>query len=169
MGSTNARTPEGTRIRPIVAGDDARMATIIRRVMTEYGAVGEGYSIMDPEVDGMAGAYAGPDAAYFVALVDGEVVGGAGVGPLAGGPSDTCELKKMYVLPQARGRGLGRRLMEICLDAARDAGYRRCYLETLEHMREARGLYESHGFRPLEAPMGDTGHSGCNGWYIREL
>ncbi len=164
-------TPKDVRtaIRPIEAGDDARIASIIRTVMPEYGAVGEGYSIVDAEVDAMSDAYAGDAAAYFVALVDGEVIGGAGIGPLVGGPLDVCELKKMYLLREARGLGLGRRLMERCLDAARAAGYERCYLETLEHMTEARGLYESRGFRPLEAPMGATGHTGCNGWYIREL
>jgi len=159
----------GRSIRPIEPGDDARIAEIIRTVMPEYGAVGEGYSIMDPEVDAMSEAYAGDAAAYFVALLDGRVVGGAGIGPLVGGPSDVCELKKMYVLREARGLGLGRQLMERSLEAARRAGYRRCYLETLAHMTEARGLYESRGFRPLDAPMGSTGHSGCNGWYIREL
>lgn len=169
MERTNAGALEGTTIRPIVAGDDARMASIIRRVMTEYRAVGEGYSIVDPEVDTMAEAYAGDDAAYFVALVDGEVMGGAGIAHLVGGQPDVCELKKMYLLREARGLGLGRRLMERCLDAARAAGYRRCYLETLEHMTEARGLYESRGFQPLDAPMGATGHTGCNGWYIRDL
>lgn len=158
-----------TTIRPIESGDDARMASIIRTVMPEYGAVGEGYSILDAEVDGMAEAYAADGAAYFVALVGDEVMGGAGIGPLVGGPPDVCELKKMYLLREARGLGLGRRLMERCLDAARAAGYERCYLETLEHMTEARGLYESRGFRPLDAPIGATGHTGCNGWYIREL
>jgi len=158
-----------TAIRGIEAGDDARLASIIRTVMPEYGAVGPGYSIMDAEVDAMSEAHEGDDAAYFVALVGDEVMGGAGIGPLVGGPSGVCELKKMYLLREARGLGLGRRLMERCLDAARGAGYERCYLETLEHMTEARGLYESRGFRPLDAPMGSTGHSGCNGWYVRDL
>lgn len=166
MSDTASDTPG---IRPIRPADDERMARIIRTVMTEYGAVGEGYSIMDPEVDEMAEAYAGPGAAYFVALVDGEIVGGAGIGPLVGGPEDVCELKKMYLLGEARGLGLGRRLMERCLDAARDAGYGRCYLETLGHMTEARRLYERNGFTPIDAPMGATGHTGCNGWYIRDL
>jgi len=169
MGSTNPESSESTEIRSIIPRDDARIASIIRRVMTDFGAVGEGYSIMDPEVDGMAAAYAGPGAAYFVASIDGEVAGGAGIGPLAGGPPDVCELKKMYLLPEARSRGLGRRLLVVCLEAARNAGYRRCYLETLAHMREARRLYERNGFEPLQGPMGDTGHTGCNGWYIREL
>jgi len=166
MSETASGTPS---IRPIRPADDERVAWIIRTVMTEYGAVGEGYSIVDPEVDGMAEAYAGADAAYFVALVGEDIVGGAGIGPLVGGPDDVCELKKMYLLEEARGSGLGRRLMELCLDAARDAGYGRCYLETLGHMAEARRLYERNGFTPLDAPMGATGHSGCNGWYLRDL
>lgn len=160
---------DSAHIRPIQPADDERVAWIIRAVMTEYGAVGEGYSILDPEVDEMAEAYAGSDAAYYVALVDDEVVGGAGIGPLVGGPGDVCELKKMYLVPDARGHGLGHRLMEFCLDAAREAGYARCYLETLGHMTEARRLYERNGFAPIDAPMGATGHSGCNGWYIRDL
>lgn len=157
------------KIRPIEAGDDIRVASIIRTVMPEYGAVGEGYSIEDPEVAAMAEAYAGDDAAYFVALVDDVVVGGAGIGPLVGGPTDACELKKMYLLKEARGRGIGKQLLGLCLDAARTAGYQRCYLETLGHMTEARALYESHGFRELDAPMGATGHTGCNSWYVRRL
>jgi putative acetyltransferase len=160
---------EKTEIRIIEQRDDLIIARVIRNVMTEYGAVGEGYSIVDAEVDAMTDAYAGPDAAYFVAVLDGTVIGGAGIGPLAGGPADVCELKKMYLRQEARGQGLGRRLMDRCLDASREAGYRRCYLETLEHMMDARRLYELNGFRPLDAPMGNTGHCGCNGWYIRDL
>jgi len=156
-------------IRRIEPADDPAIARIIRDVMTEFGAVGEGYSIMDPEVDAMAESYAGSRAAFFVALVDGVVVGGGGIGPLQEGPSDVCELKKMYLVETARGHGLGRRLMEHCLDAARLAGYARCYLETLEHMTDARRLYELNGFEPLDAPLGNTGHCGCNGWYIRPL
>ncbi len=162
-------SPSHATIRPIRPADDERIAHIIRTVMTEYDAVGPGFSIMDPEVDEMSAAYAGPEAAYFVATLDDEVVGGAGVGPLVGGPQDVCELKKMYLLEDARGHGLGHRLLERCLGAARTAGYARCYLETLGHMTDARRLYERNGFELLDAPMGDTGHSGCDGWYIREL
>lgn len=169
MAGTEGRGERRTSLRPIEPGDDPRVASVIRTVMPEYGAVGEGFSIMDPEVDAMHEAYAGEGAAYFVALIDEGVVGGAGIGPLVGGPPDVCELKKMYLLPEARGLGLGRRLLERCLDAARDAGYGRCYLETLGHMREARRLYERNGFQALDGPMGATGHTGCNGWYIREL
>ena len=156
-------------IRPILPGDDEAMAAIIRQVMTEYGAVGEGYSIVDPEVDSMSSAYSGPDAAYFVALLDGRVVGGAGVGPLVGGPDGVCELKKMYLVSDARGHGIGRKLLTLCLDAAHDLGYKTCYLETLTHMTEARSLYESVGFEQRGSPLGATGHYKCDGWYTLDL
>jgi len=117
----------------------------------------------------MSVAYDGPKAAYLVAEVDGEIVGGAGVGPLPRAESHVCELRKMYLLPSARGLGVGRSLLERCLHEARRLGYRECYLETLAQMDRARDLYERFGFLPLEAPMGDTGHFGCNRWYSLSL
>ena len=80
-----------TEIRPIEQMDDRAIAGVIRDVMTEFGATGEGYSIVDPEVDAMTAAYAGPKSAYFVALLDDVVVGGAGIGSLADGPPGVCE------------------------------------------------------------------------------
>jgi putative acetyltransferase len=154
------------RIRP---SDDATVERVLTEVLREFEAVGEGFSAEDAELSGMAEAYGGPRAAYFVAELDGRIVGGAGIGPLAGTDPAVCELRKMYLLPMARGCGIGRRLLETGLDAAREMGYRTCYLETLAHMQRARDLYERSGFLPLEAPMGDTGHFGCNRWYALDL
>jgi putative acetyltransferase len=64
---------------------------------------------------------------------------------------------------------MGTRLLAVILDAARQSGYRRCYLETLGNMAEARRLYHNHGFEVLDRPLGNTGHSGCNSWMIRNL
>ena len=156
-------------IRPIRAGDDAEVASIIRQVMTEFGAVGCNFSISDPEVDAMHAAYPAPAAAFFVVEIDGRVLGCGGMGPLQGGPDDVCELRKMYFLSELRGLGLGTKLLAVILDAARTAGYRRCYLETLGNMADARRLYLKHGFEPIDGPLGNTGHSGCNSWMIRDL
>jgi len=164
--STVART---LTIRPITPADDAAMAAVIRSVMTEHGAYGEGYSINDAEVDHMAEAYAGPLAAYFVVTDRERVVGGGGVAQLAGGAPNVCELKKMYFLPEARGVGMGRALLARCLDAARERGYTLCYLETLSAMQDARRLYERAGFTQIDAPMGATGHFSCDVWYVRAL
>ena len=156
-------------IRPIRAEDDAAMAAIIRTVMPEFGATGSGFAIADPEVDWMSRAYAAPRHAYFVVERDGRVVGGGGVAPLVGGDAGTCELRKMYFLREARGLGAGAALMARCLEAARDFGFARCYLETLTGMDAAMRLYERSGFRPIDAPMGATGHGGCNRFYLLDL
>jgi putative acetyltransferase len=156
-------------IRPIRSEDDAAIAAIIRTVMPEFGATGCGFAINDPEVDWMSRAYAQPRCAYFVVEQDGVVVGGAGIAPLEGGDGATCELRKMYFLPQARGRGAGAAAMQRCLQAARDAGFRRCYLETLGGMDAAMKLYERSGFTRIDGPMGATGHGGCNTFYLRAL
>ena len=156
-------------IRPIAPADDADVARIIRTVMPEFGAVGEGFAINDPEVDWMHRAYSAPRSAYFVVEVGGRVVGGGGVAPLEGGDADTCELRKMYFLPDARGLGAGRALIDRCLDAARAFGFKRCYLETLCGMDAAIRLYERTGFRRLPGPLGNTGHGGCNTFYALDL
>lgn len=156
-------------LRPIAPADDATMAAIIRAVMPEFGAVGDGFAINDPEVDWMSRAYALPRSAYFVAEQDGMVLGGGGVAPLAGGDAAICELRKMYFLPRARGLGAGRAMMTRCLQAARGFGFRHCYLETLSGMDAAMRLYERTGFHRIEAPLGDTGHGGCNTFYLLDL
>ena len=156
-------------IRPIQAGDDAAMADVIRTVMPEFGACGSGFAINDPEVDWMTRAYAAPRSAYFVLERDGRVLGGGGVAPLEHGDGATCELRKMYFLPEARGRGAGAALLARCLDAARGFGYATCYLETLARMDAARKLYARFGFEPLCAPMGTTGHFGCDSYFALEL
>lgn len=162
------------RIRPIAAHDDAAVAAIIRTVMPEFGAVGRGFAIEDAEVDTMSAAYAAPRSAYFVverALPDGgwRLEGGGGVAPLVGGDADTCELRKMYFLPTLRGLGAGAALMTQCLDAARGFGFARCYLETLTGMDAAMRLYARSDFARIDAPMGATGHGGCNTFYLRAL
>lgn len=157
------------RLRPLQPDDDAALAGVIREVMPEFGADRPGTALSDPEVGAMSAAYPGGRAQYFVVDEEGAVLGGAGFAPLAGSEPDVCELRKMYLLPQARGRGLGRALLERCLESAAAAGYRRCYLETLEGMRRARGLYESAGFTALSSPLGCTGHYACDTWYAREL
>ena len=156
-------------IRPIQPADSAAVAGIIRTVMPEFGAVGPGFAIMDPEVDDMYAAYSRPRCAYFVVLLAGRIVGGGGIAPLEGGTPDTCELRKMYFLQEARGLGLGRALLSRCLDAARDAQFRHVYLETLKTMTAARRLYETFGFVPRSAPLGATGHFGCDAWFTKEL
>ena len=156
-------------IRTIEPRDDAAMAQVIRRVMPEFGAVGDGFAINDLEVDWLSKAYSQPRCAYFAVEIEGVVMGGGGVAPLAGGDPGICELRKMYFLPELRGLGAGTAMMARCLDAARQIGFRQCYLETLSGMDAAMRLYERSGFRRISCAMGDTGHGGCNKFYLLDL
>jgi len=157
-------------IRPIQQTDNTSVAAIIRTVMTSFGAVGAGYSIEDAEVDLMYETYDGPRAAMYVVVnKDKDVLGCGGYAPLAGGQKDICELRKMYFLPQSRGHGMGRKMLEMILAKAEADGYTHCYLETLDRMQKANQLYQKAGFVPLLAPMGNTGHCSCDRYYLREL
>lgn len=156
-------------LRAIEGKDDVAMADIIRTVMPEFGAIGDGFAINDPEVDWMSKAYAEPRSAYFVVVMNGLVKGGGGIAPLLGGDPDTCELRKMYFLPECRGLGAGTALMAKCLQAARMHGFKQCYLETLDSMKDAQKLYERSGFQKKCGTMGNTGHGGCDTFYLLDL
>jgi putative acetyltransferase len=156
-------------IVPVTPQWDADIAKVIRQVLIEYGANGAGFAWEDPELDELSKAYADDNALYLVIIQDGQIVGGGGISPLASGDNDVCELQKMYLLPSARGAGLGKRLLTALLDFARSHDYRQCYLETLASMSAANHLYNKMGFKKLSSPLGCTGHGGCDTWYALPL
>jgi putative acetyltransferase len=156
-------------LRPIGQKDNADMAHIIRSVLTEHGCTGPGFAIHDPEVDCMYETYQLPRSKFFVIEQDGKVIGGGGVAPLKGGDADVCELQKLYILPDYRGFGYGKQLLDASLEAAKKFNFKRCYLETLPFMKTATALYERAGFTQIDGPMGNTGHHACDRWYVKEL
>lgn len=164
-----ARLRSDFAIRKIQRKDNSAIAGIIRLVMTEHEATGPGHSINDPEVDAMFQTYNQPRWTYFVVTRGDRVAGGGGIAPLAGAEEDTCELRKMYFLPEARGLGMGQEMLDRCLKTAKALGYRRCYLETLARMSVARELYKRNGFKVLTKPRGRTGHFTCDSFLIRDL
>ncbi len=165
-----SKSVAGVVVRPITAEDASTVGSNVRDVMLEHGARGSGTSSEDSELKTMFKSFSRKGHAYVVAERDGQLLGGCGIGPLAGvAGKDTVELRKMHALPSARGLGIGRLLLDRCLSEARAMGYRRCYLETLRSMHRARVLYEKAGFRRLGEPMGKTGHHTCDAWYALEL
>ncbi|MBL8891596.1 MAG: GNAT family N-acetyltransferase [Planctomycetaceae bacterium] len=169
LALSKSRLQSGFVVRLIQKRDNSQIAQVIRDVMTEFKAVGEGYSITDSEVDDIFANYRNDRSCYFVIVRDERVVGGGGIGPLRGGGRLTCEIRKMFLLPEVRGYGLGRRLLQQLLIEARERGYKKCYLETLERMSQAVELYRQNGFKQLDGPLGRTGHCSCDLWYLREL
>ncbi|ALB65426.1 GNAT family N-acetyltransferase [Cronobacter dublinensis] len=166
----NVEAPVEIIMRRMTAADNATVARVIRQVSAEYGLTADkGYTVADPNLDVLYTQYSKPGHAYWVVELDGEVVGGGGIAPLACSETDLCELQKMYFLPAARGRGLAKKLALQALEFARAQGYRRCYLETTAFLKEAIALYERLGFMHISEPLGCTGHVDCEVRMLKTL
>jgi putative acetyltransferase len=111
----------------------------------------------DAELAGLPDGYAPPDGNLWFARVDGAVAGVVGQRPFGreGRANGSCEMKRLWVRPDYRGLGLGRRLAEQTLRTAVDLGYRRMCLDTVRHMTEAQALYASLGFRDRSGEVAD--------------
>ncbi len=156
-------------IRPIRIEDNPLIATIIRSCLTEFGANKPGTVYYDKTTDHLFELFQEKGAAYFIAEQEGNVLGGGGIFPSPGLPSGTCELVKMYLLPLARGTGIGAALMNKCMDMAKEMGFDAMYIETLPELKKAISVYEKFGFNYLDKPLGDTGHFGCSVWMLKSL
>jgi putative acetyltransferase len=156
-------------IREIEVTDNAAVAKMIREVLLELGAPKVGTAYEDETLGVLSEVYDTEKAVYFVAELDGKVVGAAGISQLENSKENICELQKMYFSPEVRGKGFGVQMMQRCLNAAKDFGFEKCYLETLPYMTSAVKLYEKSGFIALEKPLGDTGHYSCSEWMLKDL
>ncbi len=157
------------KIRKIAYKDNETIAQLIREVLIEMGVPKVGTAYEDASLDKMYESYDQSGSSYFVVEEEGVVIGGAGIAPLENGAPEVCELQKMYFLSKARGKGLGFKMIQTCLDFAKKEGYAQCYLETMPYMEAARKLYHKVGFASLDKPIGDTGHYSCQAWMIKEL
>jgi putative acetyltransferase len=156
-------------IRAIQATDNLDLARIIRTVLTEFGANKPGTVFTDPTTDQLYELFQTPNAHYFVALWNGEIVGGCGLFPTKGLPNGHIELVKLYLTAETRGKGIGKALMLHCISIAKNSGYEAIYLETLPELHIAVGLYEKLGFHYLSKPLGDSGHFACDLWMTKQL
>lgn len=156
-------------IRSIQPEDNPVLARIIKDTLKEFGANHPGTVYYDETTDALYELFRKERSHYFVAEKDGSILGGGGIFPTDGLPEDTCELVKMYLLPEARGTGLGRSIIEQCLERAREYGYKQVYLETMPELRQALNIYARFGFEYLKGPMGNSGHTGCSLWMLRRL
>ncbi len=156
-------------IRLIEQADNAPLANIIRSALTEFNANKPGTVYFDESTDHLYELFQIAKGIYHVAVVNNQVAGGAGIYPTEGLAPDTCELVKMYLSPIARGKGVGKLLMQECLNTAKQAGYKKIYLETMPELIVAVPMYEKSGFTYLKNPLGNSGHTGCGIWMIKWL
>lgn len=156
-------------LREITQKDNEQIAKVIRDVLIEMGVPKVGTAYEDKALNEMFETYNKPSAAYYVIENNKKIIGGAGIAQLNNYDGNICEFQKMYFLSEARGLGLGSKLIAICLEKAKKFGFEKCYLETMPYMDSARALYHKNGFISLDKPVGNTGHYSCNVWMIKDL
>jgi len=156
-------------IRKIKLGDNSAIEQVIKAVFLEFNMPMIGTAYEDKETPRMYESYQGKREIYYVIENNGEVVGGGGIKPLNDFKNDVCELQKMYFSPSIRGKGFGKKMFNICMQAAKDFGYKKCYLESASQLKVAIHIYETNGFVHLDKPLGNTGHYSCGIWMIKDL
>ncbi len=160
------RVREQFAVRPIRPDDDDALLSLFIYVRREHVGFDETIRLSYPDDHNLSRSYKGPRSRYWVAETEGRIVGGAGTAPLKGGGRHVCELQKMYLLPEARGVGLGRVLLDACADFARKKDFRTLYAETNAKLTSAAALYRAYGFEPLAEPLGETGHAAVTDRYL---
>lgn len=157
------------KIRPIQKSDDAELGELIRNVLTEFKANKPGTAYFDEGTSHLSSVFEHPKSAYWVLVENEKVIGGGGVFPTANLPEQTCELVKLYLYPAARGRGLGKAILEQCFESAKELGYENMYLESMPELNQAVSMYERMGFEHQCAALGNSGHFGCDIWMVKKL
>ena len=156
-------------IRPVEEKDNLQIAGIIREVFREHDAPREGTVYSDPTTDNLYELFLKPKSMLWVAVNNDKAIGCCGIYPSEGLPADCAELVKYYLSADARGKGIGKELLQKCICSAKELGYKQLYLESLPHFAKAIEIYEKEGFIKLNKPLGNSKHTTCSIWMLKEL
>lgn len=156
-------------IREIQKKDNLGLAALIRAVFDEFNVPKTGTVYDDPETDHLFEAFENKNAVLFVVEEKNELMGACGIYPTKGLPNNCAELVKLYLRKETRGTGLGKKLLLKCLEWSKENGYHSIYLECFPEFTSALQLYKEHGFTRLDKPMGDSGHTACSVWMLKDL
>jgi len=143
-------------IRTIHIQDNEAIAKVIRGALTEFGANKPGTVFYDATTDHLFELFQTPGAIYYIAELNGTLVGGAGIFPTAGLPEKTCELVKLYLHKDARGIGLGKQLLLKSMQWAKENGYEQVYLESMPELSKAVSIYEQLGCKKIHHALGNS-------------
>lgn len=164
------RTEHLDNIRLITEKDDVQLADIIRKNLEKFHLDIPGTVYFDSQLDHLSSYYtANPEKrAYFVVEdYTGKVLGGIGIDEFSGF-ARCAEIQKLYLADEAKGKGLGKALMETAEEYAVQAGYEKLYLETHTNLEAAIHLYEKSEFHKIQKP-GEVQHSTMNLFFVKEL
>ena len=136
------------RLRPATNADREQIRDLVFAVLVEYGLKPDPYGI-DTDLRDIEQSYFSRGGGFCVLEnADGRIIATCALYPV---DEATCELRKMYIHPEQRGKGYGKRLLEEAISRARRMGFRTMTLETATVLKEAIALYRSYGFKPYES------------------
>ena len=156
-------------IRRIEQKDNIDLAKLIKAIFCEFKIDKPGTVYTDPTTNNLFNLFKTPGAAYWVAEEDGILLGGCGIYPTNGLPANYAELVKFYLLPDSRGKGIGRALIGKSLISAVSLGYEILYLESFPELGKAVDIYEKSGFKQIDKPLGNSGHYACTIFMVKIL
>lgn len=156
-------------ISEVTVQDNAALAAMIKAVFEEHDAPKCGTVYSDPTTNNLYELFTANKSVLWVAKISDEIVGCCGIYPTKGLDNDCTELVKFYLPAAARGKGIGKVLMEKSIESAKNFDYKKIYLESLPNFSKAVSIYEKQGFKTLTQPLGNSGHTTCNIWMLKEL
>lgn len=156
-------------LRKIRLQDNAVLAEIIRNCFHDFNAPTSGTVYEDPTTDNLFDLFHKEGSILWVAEENETILGCCGIYPTEGLPEKHAELVKFYLSKEARGKGVGKLLMEKSIESAKELGYRNIYLESLPAFSNAVRIYEKLNFTHLDCALGNSGHTGCNIWMVKKL
>jgi putative acetyltransferase len=130
------------RLRDYCSGDESQVFELVKQVLAGYG-LGTNPEVTDSDLKDISQCYLAPGGTFKILEHSGQIIGSYGLYPLS---LRSCELRKMYLVAEYRGRGLGKRMMDDALREAKTRGFREMVLETNSCLQEAVGLYRAYGF-----------------------
>ncbi len=160
---------ENLVIRKVKQEDNAALAKMIRTVFDEHAAPHKNTVYSDPATDDLYGLSQQTAGVLWVVALNDEVLGCCGIFHTAGLDEDVAELAKFYLSEKIRGKGIGKQLMLQCFQSAKEIGYKRLYIESMPQFSKAVSMYEKYGFVKIDKPLGNSGHTSCDIWMIKEI
>jgi putative acetyltransferase len=160
---------ENLIIRKVELKDNNVLASMIRQVFEEFDAPQANTVYSDPATDNLFALFQNERSVLWVAEVDGKASGCCGIYPTEGLDEDCAELSKFYLAKSIRGQGIGKLLMIQCIQSAKAMRYKKLYLESMPQFAAAVSMYEKYGFRNLGNPLGNSGHTSCNIWMVKDI
>lgn len=156
-------------IRTIKQNDNHELAKMIRQVFIEHNAPQIGTVFSDSTTDHLFELFRDENSILWVLEIDDRAVGCCGLFPTSGLPVKCVELVKFYISNDARGNGYGLKLMNKCLESAKELGFESVYIESLPEYAKAINMYIQAGFKQLNHALGNSGHTACDLWFLKEI